>query len=320
MAANLAARHNESVDEIYRPVRVNFPRRRTEILSIRDCIQLDLADMQLLANTNNGYRYFLMAVNPFSKRFYAEPLRTKSAIAVGDATKKILLGSGINFENIYTDRGTEFDNYYFKREIERAMGITHYYSYSTKKCAIVERAIGTVKRHLYKIMAKRGRKNWIVELAPLIRKINATKIARMGFAPNDVNAGNEAAIYQRFYATPRPFQVPKYRVGDRVRIAEPLTQFKKSCFPAWSVEVYTIRAVNRKAPNVYKIRDYYRNNLPGSYYAEELQICKHPGYFMIEEILERRGNRLRVRWLGYDGETGWVNARDVYDNRGNRGG
>lgn len=139
--AREARRHTETIDELYKPLRINFPRRRTEIRSLRDVLQIDLADMTWLANENNGHRYFLLGVNPFSKKFYSAPLKTKGAKEVADATKKILLDSGIKYESIVSDKGSEFKNQIFRRDIEQAMGINHYYTYSVKKAAIVERYI-----------------------------------------------------------------------------------------------------------------------------------------------------------------------------------
>lgn len=312
----MALRHAETIRELYRPLRVNFPRRRTEIKSLTDVLQIDLADMTLLADKNNGYGWFLLAVNPFSKKFYAEPLKTKAAREVTNAMKKILNQSGLRYEKIVSDRGTEFRNQIFAREIEQAMGIEHFYTYSVKKAAIVERGIRTVKRKLYIGMAMRGTKEWLSDIEKVIDEINNTKIQRMGFKPNDVTANNERAIYQAFYSTPRAVGAAKFKVGDRVRKAEPLLQFRRSFFPGWSPHIYTITGVNRKTPNVYRLRDYYRTPEPGSFYAEELQKSKYPDYYIIERILERRGNRARVKWWGYN-EISWIQNADLYINPNN---
>lgn len=167
-------------------------------------------------------------------------------------------------------------------------------------------------------MALRGNKRWVDDLRRIVAEINNTKIARMGFKPNDVTPLNEAAIYQKFYSAPRPVgAVTKFKVGDKVRRSEPHIQFRRSFYPGWSPHIFTISAVNRKLPQVYKLKDYYGAPIPGSYYGEELQKAKHPNYFLIEEILERRGNRVRVKWWGYN-TIQWLNARDVYQN--NQGG
>lgn len=139
---NYAAAHRQVVNEIYHPVKINFPRRRYEILSLDDVLQLDLADLSLLGRSNDGHKYILVAINPFSKKIYTVPLKTKTAREVTDATKEILRRSNIRFKKIMSDKGTEFKNAIFKREISEANGIHHYFSNSIKKCAFAERAIG----------------------------------------------------------------------------------------------------------------------------------------------------------------------------------
>lgn len=125
--------HKQTIKELYRPIRVNFPRRRTEIRSLSECVQLDVADMSWLEKSNDGYRNFLLGVNPFSKKFYCVRLRGKAAREVCNATKKILDDTGLAIVSIYTDKGGEFLNSIFRREIENARNIRHFFSTGTKK-------------------------------------------------------------------------------------------------------------------------------------------------------------------------------------------
>lgn len=309
--AAAAQRHRDTVNELYKPVRVNFPRRRTEIRSLKE-LQLDLGDMSWLAEKNGGKRFFLLAVNPFSKKFFGRAIQSKSAREVCDATKDIIRESGIRYKQFFSDRGAEFKNRIFRSEITQPNNIRHFFTTGIKKAAIVERGIGTVKRYLYKRMALRGSKRWIDDLQNLINEINRKKIARLGFAPNDVNEENEGEIYRKFYSSPRPYRAPKFAIGDVVRKSEPLVQFKRSFYPGWSPQIYKIVNINVKYPNVYKLVDYYGKPVLGSFYNEELQRVKHPNYFLIEKVIRRRGNSQLVKWLGYD-ETGWVHDRDFVD-------
>lgn len=161
-------------------------------------------------------------------------------------------------------------------------------------------------------MAQRGTKRWTDLLEEVTEDLNNTRIARKGFAPNEVNARNERDIYERFYMQPRPFKNPAFAVGQKVRKSESILQFRRSFYPGWSPQIFTIAAVNRKYPNAYKLKDYYGKAVAGTFYQQELQKAKHPNYFLIEKILVRRGNRVKVKWLGYEKE-GWLNRRDVFD-------
>lgn len=132
---SLHQKHRDAINELYRPLRINFPRRRTEIRNLRE-LQLDLGEMSWLAPENDGFKYFLLCVNPFSKKFYTAKLMTKGAREVCNAVKRILNSSGIAYERIFTDKGAEFKNTIFRREIEEGMNILHFYSTGVKKvCA-----------------------------------------------------------------------------------------------------------------------------------------------------------------------------------------
>jgi hypothetical protein len=55
------------IEEMFRGVRINFPRRRVEVLGIDDFFQMDLADLSSLSHFNSGYKFILVGVNCFSK-------------------------------------------------------------------------------------------------------------------------------------------------------------------------------------------------------------------------------------------------------------
>lgn len=297
----MAEIRSQIIKELYKPIRVNFERRRYEIRSISDVLQLDIADMGLLRNENRGYTYFLLAVNPFTKMIYGEILRTKGAREVVEATKRILERTGIRFERIMTDRGTEFLNALFRREIVNANNIHHYVTHSPKKCVHVERAIGTIKRTIYKRNATRGSDNWIDDFQRVLDRRNATPHSRMKIRPIDINRRNERQIYRRFYATQRDVGNPKFRVGDKVRIALGVEEkFRRSYYPSWSPAVFTITAVNRKIPCTYKLQNYNLVPLLRSYYEMELQRVMYPDYWLVERVVERRGNYRKVRWMGLE--------------------
>lgn len=100
----LARKHAEALNEIYRAPRKNFVRRPYKILSLDDVIQFDIADLTWLLKSNSGFRYLLVAVNPFSKMIYARALKSKGAEEVSTAAKSIIDQTGIKFKKIFTDR------------------------------------------------------------------------------------------------------------------------------------------------------------------------------------------------------------------------
>lgn len=308
----MSSKREQLIKEVYKPIRVNFPRRPYVIKSLDDTLQLDIADLQQLSKSNEGYKYFLLGVNPFSKKIYTQNLKTKSAREVCDATKEILMKSRIKFKNLHTDRGTEFKNKIFQREIVKDNGIKHFFSFSVKKCAHAERAIGTIKRKLYKSMGLRASEKWIVDISKIVNEHNNTPHSRFKFKPNDVTRLNENEIFNKFYNITRPFSIPKFKLNDPVRIIEVPDQFRKSFYPSWSPAVYTIVKINKKYPNVYKLKTYDKKILPRSYYEQELQKVKNKDYYLIEKIVGSRGRLRKCRFWGFSKEHDmWLDKDDI---------
>ena len=61
----------------------------------------------------------------------------------------------------------------------------------------------------------------------------------------------------------------------------------------------------------YKITDYNREEIQGSFYEQELQKTKQD-IFRIEQIIRQKGNKSLVKWLGYnDSFNSWVDNNNV---------
>lgn len=61
----------EVVNEIHRPARKKFRRRRVIVKGLNDLIQGDLVEMIPYAKINKGFRYILVVINVFSKFVWA---------------------------------------------------------------------------------------------------------------------------------------------------------------------------------------------------------------------------------------------------------
>ena len=64
-------------------------------------------------------------------------------------------------------------------------------------------------------------------------------------------------------------------------------------------------------PVTYKITDYNGEVIQGSFYEEELQKTSQD-VFRIEKILNRRGDKSLVKWMGYsDAFISWVDSKAI---------
>lgn len=143
------------VNELHKPVRKNFQRRRVLMKGLDDHWQADLVEMIPHANINSGYRYLLVVIDTFSKYAWVKPCKTKNASDVLSAFKSIL-NMGRVPKNLQTDNGKEFYNKIFKKLIDK-FKINHYSTFSVMKASIVERLNRTLKNKMYKMFSLLGK-------------------------------------------------------------------------------------------------------------------------------------------------------------------
>jgi len=64
-------------DELRKPIRRNFQRRRVYVKRIDDIWGADLVEMQEWNKKNKGFRYLLTVIDVFSKFAWSIPLKDK---------------------------------------------------------------------------------------------------------------------------------------------------------------------------------------------------------------------------------------------------
>ena len=104
---------------------------------------------------------------------------------------------------------------------------------------------------------------------------------------------------------------PKFKVGDHVRISRYKDIFAKSYTPNWSEEVFVIKKVQKTVPWVYLINDLNDAEIRDSFYEKELQQTDQKE-FRIEKVIKKKGDKLFVKWKGYDNSfNSWINKKDI---------
>lgn len=305
----------ELVNELHRAARRNFVRRRTQMRGINDTLQADLVEMIPYAAQNRRINYILTAINIFSKKAYACPVKNKSGKEVKRALESILNTLGHPIKNIHTDRGKEFYNKDVRTMLcQRKIHL--YSTHSTMKAAICERFNRTLKNKMWKLFSLRGSYKWIDILPKLISEYNDTKHRTIGMRPNDVNKHNEQMHLDDVYnhtvnTTTTPRNRQKFRVGDRVRLSKYKHAFEKGYTPNWTTEVFKIRKIQFTQPTTYLLEDLQGDPIDGTVYAEELLLSKCADIYLVEKVLKQRGDKLYVKWLGFGNEFNeWINKRD----------
>ncbi|XP_015601788.1 uncharacterized protein LOC107270880 [Cephus cinctus] len=105
---------------------------------------------------------------------------------------------------------------------------------------------------------------------------------------------------------------PKFKIGDRVRISKFKHIFEKGYTPNWTTEIFTVSRVKNTDPVTYNLKDYQDHSIEGGFYEHELTSVKYPDIYLVEKILRKRGNKLFVKWLGFDGSHNiWIDKSDL---------
>lgn len=295
------------VNELHKPARKNFPRRRVITKGIDDLWQADLVELGAYYKENNNFRFLLVVIDTFSKFSWVSPLKNKTADEITNALRKIIVKCQRFPKHLQTDMGKEFYNIKFKNLMYK-LNINHYSSYSSLKASIVERLNRTIKQRMWKIFSYRGSFKWIDIIQKIIDEYNRSKHRTIKMAPIDVTKSNEKFILKHRFNYKQKLAESKFKKGDYVRISKYKTVFDKGYTPNWSTEIFEIVEVKNKIPVTYILKDYHNQTIAGRFYEYELQKTKHQDVYLVEKILKKKNNQILVKWLGFNNKhNSWIN-------------
>lgn len=294
--------------ELHKPARRRYPRRRVTTKGILDLMEIDLVEMIPFEKINKGHRYILTAIDTFSKVADAEPVKRKTGTDVTLAFSKILKRLGTP-KLVHSDKGKEWYNKDFQN-LMKMNNIRHYSTFSPIKASIIERFNRSLKDLMYRRFSVEGSYKWLEMLPQLISFYNNRKHRTIGMKPNQVNRSNESRLLKTVFASQGPPTLQRYLPGDVVRVSKNKAVFSRGYHPNWSTELFKIRRVQPTRPITYLLQDTSGEPILGSFYTHELQRTDHPDVYLIEKIIGRKGDKVRVKWLGFD-KPSWIDKKDL---------
>jgi hypothetical protein len=302
------------IQELHKPARRNFNRRRTILRGIDDLWQADLAEFQKFSTQNKNYKFILVIIDCFSKFVWTIALKDKSASSIANAFNNLLKNETKRRpKNLQTDNGKEFYNKQFEK-IMKTYNINHYSTYTILKASIVERVIRTLKLFLSKEFTRNGNTKWISILNKITEMYNNRKHRTIQMKPIDVKGKiTEKRLLESVYSNVKIAGIAKYKVGDIVRISKQKALFEKGYTRNWSTELFTIKKVKITNPVSYLLEDYNNQPILGAFYEPELQKAKHKDIYLVERVVrQKKGSKVLVKWLGLDSShNSWVNKKEI---------
>ena len=301
-------------DELHKPIKRNFTRRRVIVNHIDQVWCSDLVEMQQFSKWNKGFRYLLMVLDVFSKYGWIVPLKDKKGETVADAFKTIFK-EGRKPQYLWTDKGKEYYNKHVKEILDNNK-ITLYSTENEEKSSVCERWNRTIKTKMWKQFTIQGNTQYLDMLPKLVKQYNNTKHSSIKMTPIEASKKiNEGTVYFNLYGNMEPLSAkPKFKIGDKVRISK----YKRNVFdrgytPNWTEEVFTVDKIQYTNPITYKIKDLMGEDIKGSFYEPELLKAKQD-VFRIDKVIRRNYKKKQalVKWKGYsDDFNSWIPMKDL---------
>ena len=280
-------------------------------------MQLDLVDMGKYGSKNKGYQWILTAIEILSRFAFAIPVYRKDVESMTKAVKILLenfkkkFGKYLNV--VQFDEGKEFYNIGV-RELLKSHNVDYFSMHSDKKASIVERFNRTLKTMMWKYCYTKGTYNWVDVSNELTKNYNNTKHSSILMKPKDVNKTNENMVWAALFGSPLGnLPLPKFRIGDNVRVSKYKSIFAKGYEANFTEEIFKISNIFRGGPTVYELEDHEGEPIIGKFYEEDLSaVNKKDDTYRIEKVLRKKNGMALVKWLGYHSRS-WVPTADIKD-------
>ena len=269
---------------------------------------------------NDGYKYLFTTIDVFTKMAWVYPMKNNKCETVLKCFKDILKKCGDKPEKLNTDRGSELICKKFETFLKE-VGISHYLSYSLRKCPVVERFNLTIQRLLYKMMDQANTFRWVdlldSAMAIYLNRTHRTiKMSPLEAEKEESSLTLRRIYFEKYLHAANKRQKPKFEVGDTVRIFKERGQFHRGYMEDFSEEVFEISHIDTTLPLPrYKLKEYDGNHITGSFFQNELVGYKPSDFYKID-ILDERGKgkkkEVLVSYRGYPSQYNeWKLLKDI---------
>lgn len=297
----------------------------------RELIQMDLMEMQYwkgktgnrswtrsLKHANNGVCYLSVAIDAYTRYVCVVPLKNKTAKSVLEAvklTRLLFLSSRPDiprWKRVYFDAGSEYKSNLMTNYL-KSEKISFSYSFSERKASIVERALGTLKVSIYKMMTETRDYNYIKHLDRIVDSYNnaSHSFFKHELTPSEAEKRENKHLVDLHHASHyhkilRQRKKAEFKVGDIVRRHVGRKKLGNRGFHhQFSEGLYRVTRVNSHLPiTTYDISSLETGVTYRSFYPKELSAVDYKDVYKPRKIISRRINR----------ETGVEEAKVLFED------
>ena len=271
----------QELSQLFRPIRYPIKSRSSTTKAPFKQIGMDLTS--LFSNeTSQNYKWSMTAMDLFTKKGWAVPMKNKDTASIHVAFEKIIQkitrGGMYTIKSLRTDNGSEFKSDFIKQYLENK-NIKQVFSnaYTPQSNGQVEKWNGILKRLIFMNLHKNQKYDWVEDLDQLVENYNNAFQTAIKTSPNLAETGalqnadgNQVDLGGEFglnagMKTLENIKASKenvightkvvFKVGDKVRIAiraiKQVKQFQKDTALQsnidrikWTKEIYKIRQVS----------------------------------------------------------------------------
>lgn len=284
-------------------------------------IAIDLIDFQ--NHEFKGYKWIFTAIDLFSKKAYAFPMKSKDSNESSKIIEKIIKEIDEHISVIRSDNGSEFTNKNFQKVLNK-YDIKQILSsaYTPQSNGGIERFNGSLKQLIFKSLYSNDSKDWVSILPTLVENYNNSKHSTIDDTPNNVSKQSDEDHEKTNEKIKDKVQNlenenVRFQKGDIVRVylnKAPDKEVGESEKQIWSKTRYKVskifRSLNGTSAPYYYITDMNGKDINGKFYNNDLLLANqvenekvHEKKFIVSKIIEPQVQNGQpgyiVAWKGY---------------------
>ena len=309
----------------YLPSKKKFLRPKVVSPYLNYMWMTDTGYMIKFNEANEGYSYFVVFIDTFSRYLIAEPLKSLRGAEMTKVLRAIFEKN--KCENLYSDSGSEYTSKVFNAFLKKEK-VDHFYSRSDTKSSMAERVIKTIKGKLFKYMEENNTTKWVSVLQDFVHAYNNSFHTSIKMTPAEATKADSYIVWNNQYSTkktrpklprkPKRGSAYKFNVNDYVKLVVTRSPFQREYNQRYTTEYFTITDRKKKGNiSLYNVKDLNNEGIIGDFQDEELAKILVPENktFKIEKVLKTRTRNKQkeyfVSWQGWPKKfNSWVNNID----------
>lgn len=295
----------------------------TYVYKKRDQFQADcifFKDALMMKATGNT-AYLLVVIDVFTKYVWLFPLKQIKGLNVAKCLNRLFQNN--KPKNFTTDAGKEFLNKHVEK-ILKEFKIKHFITKGKNKAAVVERFNLTIQRLIYQLCRYHNTNDWTSDI--ILKKAITIYLNRkhrtIKMSPKEAEQpSNQSKLRKTYYIKYREAdeykKIPKFKIGDTVRISSLRLVFDRGYHQNFTTEVWTVKKVLNNLPQPrYVVSDEQGDELDSILNENELVSYNPSDTYAIDRILKTRVKNGKkeyfVSWLHLDDKfNSWISAEDL---------